>query len=148
MTPSELSILRDADDPIACEYPAGFDWCRAIEEVRSLKPEIERIAGRAFELDDQVQDASFFAELAVHKPSERVIETVFSVSFSSFGRLFTDWANCASERLMPQTASAIVARLKDAGFVHVSEAALALPYSGGNPVFAGQTWGHRFFDYL
>jgi hypothetical protein len=148
MSRSELSILLDADDPVACEYPAGFDWSRAIAEVRSLKPEVERIAGRTFQLDDQVQDASFFAELAVRKPSERVIETVFSASFSCFGRLFTDWANCASERLPPQTATAIIERIRWAGFVHVSEVALALPYSGRNPVFDGQTWGNRFFDYL
>lgn len=148
MSESELSILLEADDPVAFEFPSGFDWRRAIDEVRNLKPEVERIAGRAFDFDDQVQDASFFAGLAIHKPAERVIETVFGVSFSCFGRLFTDWANCASERLPPETADAIIGRIEAAGFVHVSEDALALPYSGTNPAFEGQPWGYRFFDYL
>lgn len=148
MSESELSILRGADDPVACEFPLGFDRRRAVDEVRRLKPDVEQIAGHGFDFDDQVQDASFFAELAIHKPGHRVIETVFGVSFSCFGRLFTDRANCASERLPQERVDAIIRRIQAAGLIHVSQDVLSLSYTGTNPAFAGQSWSHRFFDYL
>ena len=143
-----VSILLDVDDPLACECPVGFDWRAAIDEVRRLKPALDAIAGRTFELDDQVQDASFFAELAIRKPASRAIETVFAVSFSSFGRLFTDWSNCESECLPGANADAILQHIWNAGFAYVSGEALSLPYSGRNPYFVGRDWRDRYFSYL
>ena len=148
MSDSELFILLAADDPVECESPAGFDWRVATEKVRGIQPLVERVAGRAFTFDDGYQDASYFAELAIRKPAERVIETVFALSFSCFGNLFTDWANCASERLPERVVSDVVSAVKAAGFNYVSRATLELPYSGANPHFAGMPWSARFFDWV
>lgn len=63
MDPDTLRVLLAADDPVECEAPPGFDWEREIGKVRELVPVLEQITGRKFEADDQVQDASFFAEL-------------------------------------------------------------------------------------
>jgi hypothetical protein len=148
LSDSELSILLAADDAVECEAPAGFDWRLATEKVRSLKPLVERIAGRPFTFDDGYQDASYFAELALRKPAERVIETVFALSFSCFGNLFTDWANCASERLPERVVNDIVCAVRVTGYSYVSRATLELPYSGPNRHFAGMTWNARFFDWI
>jgi len=58
-------ILVQNDSPTDVEYPSGFDWQASIAAVKALKPQAERILGQPLKLDDQVQDASFFAELFV-----------------------------------------------------------------------------------
>jgi hypothetical protein len=54
----------NADHATACEAPPDFDWARVIERVRNIQPEVESITGREFEIDENVQDASFFTDLA------------------------------------------------------------------------------------
>src|SRR3954452_24551992 len=91
--------LEAADTPEGLERPRRFDRKRAIARVAQLKPELERIAGSTFELDDRVEDATFFADLSIYREVERValgfiapqrfMLSVITVRFSSFGSLFT-----------------------------------------------------------
>jgi hypothetical protein len=88
--------LEAADTPRGLERPRGFNRKRAIARVAQLKPELERIAGATFELDDRVEDATFFADLGIYRPFEKVVLgfiapqrfmlSVVTVRFSSFGR--------------------------------------------------------------
>src|SRR5262249_56170772 len=91
MEPTVRVLLALADDPEHAEYPPGFDWSALQARVVALQPELERIAGRAFVLDDKAQDASFFGDLSIQRPGPKPnwIDTVFAVRFSNFGDLFT-----------------------------------------------------------
>jgi hypothetical protein len=108
-----------------------------------------RIAGRAFELDDRVQDATFFADLSVQRPGPKPnwIDTVFAVRFSYFGMLCTTWSHCETERLPDEVVEELLAAVSRAGFKYVPAEPLAAPYTGRNPAFAGSSWWIRFFDY-
>ena len=60
-------LLAQCDDPDHVEYPPGFDWSALRTRVAALRPVLERIAGRAFVLDDKAQDASFFGDLSIRR---------------------------------------------------------------------------------
>lgn len=126
-----LACLRAADDATHAEAPADFDWEAAVAHVRAVQPELERIAGRAFVLDTSMQDASFFADLAIREAADSrgTINTVLAFRFSS---------------LQQELRHAIERH----GFVSIDSAELHTPYNGGNPQFARTTWWHRFFDWL
>ena len=142
-------LLDTADDAEHAEFPPRFDWAALRERVVLLQTELERIAGRPFVLDDQVQDASFFADLSIQRPGPQPnwIDTVFAVRFSNFGALFTTWCHCQTEQLSEALVAALVAAVKEAGFRYVPPSALDEPYSGRHPGFAGAAWWMRFFDY-
>jgi hypothetical protein len=53
----------DARPSVYPEYPDDLDWTHEIAQVRALAPIIEQIIGRACKVDDQVQDASFLADI-------------------------------------------------------------------------------------
>jgi len=139
-----------ADDPAACEQPIGFDRDVAMEELRSLHPELAAILGEPLELDEQVQDASFFAELAFCIPGSqpRALDTVLAVRFSAFGRLFTIWSHCPTQPIEAEQLAQIINTVESRGFRYVDTASLDEPYHGRNPLFGGSTWWYRFFDYL
>ena len=82
-------ILEQYDDPKNAEYPPGFVWSSFHDRLMALQPELERIADRPFVLDDQVQDASFFADLSIQRSGSQpnLIDTVFAIRFSNFGGL-------------------------------------------------------------
>ena len=104
-------LLDAADDAIHAEGDPELDWPAVRATVAALKPELERIAGRPFVLDDKVQDSTFFADLSIQRPGPRPnwIDTVFALRFSNFGRLFTTWSHCESERLPDEVAAELVA---------------------------------------
>ena len=147
----EANILRKlqaADDPQHCEHPPDFDWQKSMVAVRTVRPVLEEIAGQPLFLDDQVQDASYFADLFIAEPQEangfRCMRVTFSVSFSCFGSLVT----ISNENVFPE---AIVAGMRMAlenhGFIFLDADLLREPYTGSNEGFNGRTWMDRFFNY-
>src|SRR5262245_11956610 len=58
-------ILWENDSATDVEYQPSFDWQASMAAVKALKSDAEQILGQPLKLDDQVQDASFFAELFV-----------------------------------------------------------------------------------
>ena len=151
MSARELELLLAADDPIECEQPAGFDWQLAVASVRDLKPRLEAVAERSFMLCDSVQDASYFASLDIFKETRegamRVMLTVFGLTFSAFGKLFSSWEGCPDERLDDDIIVQLIDLTAAAGFVYISPETLRLPYTGPNPAFVGRDWAARYFDY-
>jgi hypothetical protein len=150
MEPAVRELLNAADDPVHAEGDPTLDWPAIHARVAALRPELERIAGRAFVQDNNVQDASFFTELSIQRPGPQPnwIDTVFAVRFSGFGLLFTTWSHCEAERLPPEVAAELVGAVERAGFRYVPAAALGAPYTGRHPGFAGSSWWIRFFDYV
>ena len=142
-------LLESVDDPIHGECPPEFDSATTYERAKSLQPILEQIAGRSFVFDDGVQDASFFADLSIHRPGPKAgwIDTVFAVRFSNFGNLFTTWAH-GPEQLPEATVAELIAAVERAGFRFVPESALAEVYSGRHPGLVGINWWIRYFDYL
>ena len=148
MDAAVLRELQAIDDPRHCDYPPDFDWQRSMERVGAIRPKLEEIAGRPLCLDDQVQDASFFADLFVAEPCEengfQHMRVTFSVSFSCFGSLATIF----NEGVFPEdTVSRMRTTLENQGFVFVDANQLREPYTGSNDGFKGRTWMDRFFNY-
>jgi hypothetical protein len=161
MEPAVRERLEAADTRRGLERPPRFDGKGAIARVARLKPELERIAGSTFELDDSVEDATFFAELSIYRPFERVVLgfispqrfmlSVVTVRFSAFGELFTmvsAFEPDDPERLPEELEAELVQAVSEAGFVYVSEQALGAPYTGTHRRFVGSTWWNRFFEYV
>jgi hypothetical protein len=146
MTPETRALLAASDHPTACEAPPGWDRASALGRVLALVPELRRIANVELALDDDVQDASFFCNVACYREERPGLSVpVVLVRFSAFGRLVSaTW----SDDLDAQRGEELIAALRDAGFDHVSADELDEPYTGVNPHVFGQTWWIRFFDYL
>ena len=118
--------------------------------VRALVPALEAIVGQALTVDKDVQDASFFTDVACHREvslpgAGRVLTPILSVRFSCFGDLFTV---TSAEDVSPSVLDQVIARVAGAGFVHVPASDLSEPYTGRHPSFQATTWWIRFFDYL
>jgi hypothetical protein len=150
MDPRTRQRLLDADDPVAHEFPEGFDWTAAMARVGALVPALEAVVGRPLTIDNHVQDASFFTDVACHREVShpgmgRVVEWVFAVRFSCFGDLFTV---ISAADVAPSMVEQVIAVVSGAGFVHVPAAELSEPYTGSHPSFLETTWWIRFFDYL
>jgi len=144
--PETHALLAARDHATACECPPGFDWERAVARVRELMPELKRIAGIELQLDTNVEDASFFCDLACYREERPgMLYPVLLVRFSSFGRLVT--LTHAAE-ISDDTVAGLVAALADAGFVFVAEEELSEPYTGINLALRNGSWWIRFFDYL
>jgi hypothetical protein len=144
-------LLDAADDPVHAEYPPEFDRAAMRSRVAALQPELERLSGRVFVLDDTAQDASFCIDLTIQRPSPEPnwIDTVFAVRFSNFGELFTTWSHCQAEQLPERVVAELVAEVTRSGFRYVLASALDEPYSGRHPgVGRMDTWWIRFFDYV
>ena len=139
MKTATLEDLLDADDPLECEAPHDFDRDATLLRIRDLQPALERLTGLPFQIDEQVQDASYFAELFARDPIERplpsggcYIETFIGVRFSAFRDLFTIWT-CSSVRPISDDERARIAKLvSSAGFLYVPSDILDLPYTGNN----------------
>jgi hypothetical protein len=119
-----------------------------MKRVRALKPLLEGIAGRHLSLDDQVQDATYFADLCLAEPREgnglKHMRVTFSVSFSCFGSLVT----IHNENVVPEEkVGQIRSALESQGLVWVDSVVLREPYTGSHAGFQGSTWMDRFFNY-
>ena len=151
MSSEMLQLLLSADDSDSDDYyaPVGFNWKKEMARVRSLKPQLENILGQPLELDEQVQDASFFTQLAVFVSKENPsrIETAIAIMFSASGNLFTVWSS-VPEMIPATTVQSVIAKVQEHGFHYIDDGTLKEPYSGSNPIFQGENWCYRFFSYL
>jgi hypothetical protein len=135
MRDSTLQLLMAADDAVACEFPAGFDRAAALSRVQDLLPQLEAAAGRDFQMDTWIEDASHFAVLR---------SDGLGISFSCFGQLVAIETDPDDPPLLARVSAALAA----AGFTPVDADEVDEPYTGANPHLAGQTWRSRFFSYL
>lgn len=141
-----LCKLQAADDADHWEFPPGFDWQKSMSRVRELRPILEELAGNTLTIDDQVQDASYFASLSVTEPIGGKVNhrrEVFAIYFSCFGSLAAVWNEGV---LSPATLDRIKDALERQGLVVLDAVQLREPYTGLHKGFAG-TWLDRFFNY-
>lgn len=124
-------------------------------EVRELKPVVEAITARTFEVDEHVQDASFFTELASfvdarQSPSGGIVRhVVLAIRFSAFGRMFTIWHSRPEEFAVDSAlVQRVISAVQNAGYTYADAAELQSPYDGPNRHLAGVSWWERYFDYL
>jgi hypothetical protein len=132
------------------EAPDGWldEYPRAIKRVRAVAADLERALGIPFQLDDQIQDASFFAALAAFQfDGHRKQECILSIRFSAFGNFFTIWQwRCT---IIPTSdLERVISIVRSAGFEYVDAEALGQSYTGNHPGFRHASWWARFFDYL
>ncbi len=99
-------VLEAADDSINTEHPPGFEWDALSARVDLLRPELERIADRPFDLDDEVQDASFFGDLAIYRMTEEEAGTRDVGSAVACSRRCSQCGSRTSERCSQRGASA------------------------------------------
>ena len=152
-----IRMLEDADDPENCEYPSDFDRYTAIDSVIDLKYDLERIAGRPFDLEDRILDASYFAELEIRDATPTKVldlgEVTFRVvrlRFSCFGQFFTILEESLTDRLSRSIIKDLIAAAEDHGFVYIDEGVLLEePYTGCNKELKDlSSWWERYFDYI
>jgi hypothetical protein len=152
-------LLLQHDSATDVEYPPGFDWKASMAAVKALKPDAERILGQPLKLDDQVQDASFFAELFVFEDgavgSNGVTTMVIKIAirFSTFGKMATVHTNSAASDLGKYPVARLAELLEQHGFHYVPVDSLGERYDGklkGLDLSVGgePTWWYRFFDYM
>jgi len=149
---ADLSYLEAHDSPTEYEFPAGFDYKQFIEEIRALGPHLSVILGQPLRLDDQVQDASYFAEWFVHETEKRAFSGIasgvahhkVSIRFSAFGRMYAIYPDSELNPLPDEVKGRLIDFLASRKFVYVPSHLLELPC----PSPIARDWQIRFFDYL
>lgn len=152
MNTEKLKLLELADDSTACEFPPGFNHRASMKRVKDLKPKLSAIVGKPFTLDVNVQDASFFTELAIIEPpvyGVNMSRYVLGIRFSSFGNFFAVWSNSIKEKIEDAKINQVIAETEAAGFVYIDSETLEQKYTGKNRYLADlENWRLRYFDYL
>jgi hypothetical protein len=168
MSPREdviLQRLRELDDPVNLERPAGFDLEGAEARFSSLRARIERDFDCECRTDAgpiRVQDASYYGDLIVPAASTHTSEQIW-IRISNFGEL----AMYALDRpgsldpeelrilLDTEDKRRIESALADTGYFLVPEELLWDRYDGRSaslrnayPDERPPTWFIRYFDYL
>jgi hypothetical protein len=148
-------ILLDNDSTTNWEHPPEFDWAGSMDRVKAFKVDAEQLLGQPLRFFDQVQDASFFAELYV--PHERKtshgteVRMKIAIRFSNFGGMATVWADRSVSDLNEYPVDRLVRQLTEHGFVPVCADALREVYDGKNDTSWSSarpfTWWLRFFEY-
>lgn len=157
------SLLRQLDDPVHLERPAGFDYPAERARFAALVAAVEARFGCVCTVDAglNVQDASYLGQLEI-PASATATETEIFVRVSNFGGLallgaerpgvyddeetriliaYADWWN-------------VLEVLTNHGYVVLLEDALSRPYDGTNDAVRHAypthpaTWFDRYFDYL
>ncbi len=163
MENSVREILLSVDDEVECEWPVSFKRKEALKGVLTIQPQIETTLNCKLELDDTIQDASYFASLALwkHIPADPNLYTapnvkrggmnyaIIYISFSSFGNLVTIGSSADEIDQFPnEIIDKVVKSLNQNGYIYISKSDLLEKYCGGNPNFEGATWGERYFSVL
>jgi hypothetical protein len=150
-----LTILLKNDSATDVEYPPSFNWQESMAAVKALKPHAEEILGQPLKLDDQVQDASFFAELFVFEEGavgpNGVTAMVFKIAirFSTFGKMATVHTNSTASDLRRYPVDRLAQLLEQYGFQYVDAHSLGEPYDGRlKGLGSSASWWCRFFDYM
>jgi hypothetical protein len=154
MEATKLKLFESVDDPQACECPSNFDWQDSMSRVKASKSGLESLVGLTFLIDENVQDASFFTELAILGRERyvsgigKIVGSKIVIRFSCFGNLFTVYSTSEDEKLEESIVEIIIAEVARHGFVYVEADGLEEKYTGVNPHLQGQSWWVRYFDYL
>lgn len=148
-------ILLQNDSATDVEYPPGFDWQASMAAVRELKPHAEEALGQPLKLDDQVQDASFFAELfvfedgAVGPNGTTAMLFKIAIRFSTFAKMATIHTNSVKSDLRNYPVDRLAKLLLESGFQFIDAASLRESYDGKLKWLGSEaTWWGRFFDYM
>lgn len=152
-------ILVQNDSATDVEGPPGFDWQASMAAVKAFKPEAERVLGQVLKLDDNAQDASFFAELFLFEDGavgpNGVTSMVFKIAvrFSTFGKMATVHTNSVASDLRRYPVNRLAELLGKYGFQYIPAESLAERYDGklkwlDQSVGGEATWWFRFFDYM
>lgn len=150
---ADMEYLLAHDSQTNWECPAGFDYWASLAEVRDLGSDLSVLCGYPLTLSDQVQDASFFAAWSIYEKEARktpdapmgVIDTIVSIRFSAFGRMYSIWGCSDLHPVREDTKARVIDFLSQRGFVFAPDALLDLPYH--RPEMAGN-WQIRYFNYL
>ena len=112
MDETTRALLLAADSATEWEAPTDFDYERSLEEVRS----VARAAGEKWHmplpLDDQVQDASYFADVYFTDADG----AGFGVRFSAFGRLAVVYDHNVRTYTSERVPDAFVELLSERGY--------------------------------
>ncbi|WP_291574549.1 hypothetical protein [Clostridium sp. UBA4548] len=129
-----------------------------MERVKYLKGEIEKVIAHELDIDECVQDASFFTELTILEESQReqknkgnsyAIINDLSIRFSSFGNMVTIYGNTKSNLDNIYPMKNIINILEQNGFIYINAESLDKIYDGVNKYISKKdTWWIRYFDYL
>jgi hypothetical protein len=139
-SPDYLALLKK-NDLSSSNHPPGFDRAVALGEVDQLRTSFESHLGYRPVLDDQVQDATHFAELQMQPKISRELHAV--IRFSKFGRLVTI---LFAEKLGDEKLQLVLHELQKHGYVYVPSEILESPYDG--QMQGIETWMTRFFYYV
>jgi hypothetical protein len=150
---ADLDYLLAHDSQTEWEAPKNFDYEEAMAEVRSLGPDLAAISGHSLKLDDQIQDASFFADWIAYEDTPRpcpgvssgAICTILCIRFSAFGRMYSIWGNSDLFPINDETRHGIIDHLACRDFVFVPDTLLDLPY---HRTEIAPDWQIRYFNYL
>jgi len=153
----QLMLQNDTAAHVEC--PPGFDWQVSMAVVKALKPHAERILGQPLKLDDQVQDASFFAELfvledgAINPYGSTALVFKIAIRFSAFGKMATIHTNSTASDVQKYPVAQLAKLLEQHGFEYIPAEFLNEPYDGklkalGHGLGMDCTWWCRFFDYM
>ena len=152
-----IKLLKATDDPENCEHPRDFDWEAAMARVIELKPDLDRIVGRPFEINERIFNASYFAELVIKEPKPikvfdlgEVTLKVVCLRFSCFGNLFTVLEESLTGILSRSVIKDLIATTEARGFVYIDEEILLKePYTGCNKELRDlASWWDRYFEYI
>jgi len=138
-----IELLLKFDDEINDESPKDFDHRLSTERVLKIQSILKDDLNLEFEFEgnEEIQDASFFAELK-SLPGNSMISRV-SITFSCFG----DLVNISGEYCDTCLYEQIDNILTKNGYVIIPKKLLDTEYNGKSPYIKG-TWADRYFNYL
>ncbi len=149
-------LLLSFDEKDNWEFPADFEWEKLSQLLKEFIKYCESILDLKVKLDDEIQDASFFARIEFpvdknynrEKDSKSTLNHIY-FKFSNFGKLFTLGHNPDAENQYYKEILKCKEYLKEKGFIYIENIELDAPYDGVNePYEEGLTWRIRYFDYL
>lgn len=152
-------LLISFDDAIEWEAPDGFVYLDEISKVESIKPIIEELLNEKLEIDNRVQDASFFVDLFILEESQCIQRSNSSsycgiydigIRFSSFRNMVTIFTNTEKPIASKYPINNLIALLISKGYVYISAELLHESYDGINLRMrkGNITWWMRYFDYV
>jgi hypothetical protein len=146
-------ILLKFDEKDRYETPLNFNYKGLKSRVMDLSKKLEDSFKLKFNIDDQVQDASFFCDLII--PNGLITNPKpnlgYSIRISNFGEL----ATVTFEDSYPENVRMIIKEvLARQNFIFIPSDNLEEDYDGSFEKFNGilggskPTWWVRYFDYL
>lgn len=158
-----VSLLRQLDDPVHLERPAGFGYAAEQGRFFALVADMERQFGCSCAVDAgmSVQDASYLGQLDI-PASATTTNTAIFVRVSNFGGLALLGAERPGTYNDEETRRLIgkddwrnvLYALARHGYVALLEDVLSRPYDGASDTLRRAyptypvTWFIRYFDYL